>query len=134
MKILMHFFPIVFAILPIIARADFIKEFDFHYEESDFDIDRHENVVRITPKEDLWYINLESDTEPALPILIYEIAHLGGSDFYNVELCVDPSDRILIAENVEIGTMYPICSSNTVQKMIGTSLILKDIIQGSKYP
>lgn len=90
-------------------KAEITKEMNLHYEESDFTIDRNDDmVIKVDATNLLRMDNSYDFNRPFLPELVYQVAQLKGNDYFDTELIVEHSDPILIAENVKIAVMLPL--------------------------
>ncbi|MBD5385846.1 T9SS type A sorting domain-containing protein [bacterium] len=107
MKIILRIIIGILMVLPTAVWADIVKELSLHYDTEDFTITRNGDMVKVDVTPMLSLDNVYDSNRPYLPEMVYNLAQLGGREFYETELTVTTSEPILLAENVTVATMNP---------------------------
>ena len=86
MKIILRIIIGILMVLPTAVWADIVKELSLHYDTEDFTITRNGDMVQVDVTPMLSLDNVYDSNRPYLPEMVYNLAQLGGREFYETEL------------------------------------------------
>ena len=108
MKRLLIFMTLLAMMIPFGMRGEIVKECDLHYDMSDFIIEEKDSMVDVTVVPNLDLIPYMDYDMPYLPKFGKTVMKGKSSGCYDVEFNVEHAEKIIVKEDVDIATLYPL--------------------------